>query len=70
MKQLAKSQPRIEKHKYQEKTKTKNESLIQTTLTQYVRPLKNLKKTINGYITRATEKKLQSIYKSGYDSKC
>ena len=60
---------RIAKHEYQEKIKTKNGILIQTALTQYVETQKNLRTTINNYITRATEKKLQSIYKNGYNSK-
>ena len=51
-------------------TKTKkNASLIQTALTQYVETQKNLRTVINDYITRATEKKLQSIYENGYNSK-
>ena len=51
-------------------TKTKkNGSLIQTALTQYVETQKNLRTVINDYITRATEKKLQSIYENGYNSK-
>ena len=49
--------------------KTKNGSLIQTALTQYVETQKNLRTIINNYITRATEKKLQSINKNGYNSK-
>ena len=57
------------KHEYQEKIKTKNANLIHTTLTQYVETQKNLRTTINNYITRATEKKLQAIYKNGYNSK-
>ena len=60
---------RIAKHEYQEKMKTKNRSLIQTALTQYVETQKNLRTIINNYITRATEKKLQSINKNGYNSK-
>ena len=42
------------KHEYQEKTKTKNENLIQTVLTEYIETKKNLRKIINDYITRAT----------------
>ena len=67
--QEAKKLKRIAKHEYQEKIKTKNGILIQTALTQYVETQKNLRTTINNYITRATEKKLQSIYKNGYNSK-
>ena len=46
-----------------------NGNLTQTALTQYVETQKNLRTIINDYITRATEKKLQSIYKNGYNSK-
>ena len=67
--QEAKKLKRIAKHEYQQKIKTKNGILIQTALTQYVETQKNLRTTINNYITRATEKKLQSIYKNGYNSK-
>ena len=67
--QEAKKLKRIAKHEYQEKIKTKNEHLIKTTLTQYLETQKNLKKIITNYITRETEKKLQSIYKNGFNSK-
>ena len=46
-----------------------NGNLTQTALTQYVETQKNLRTIINDYVTRATEKKLQSIYKNGYSSK-
>ena len=36
----------------------KNGILIQTALTQYVETQKNLRTTIDNYITRETEKKL------------
>ena len=67
--QEAKKLKRIAKHEYQEKIKTKNGNLIQAALTQYVETQKNLRTIINGYITTATEKKLQYIYKNGYNSK-
>ena len=67
--QEAKKLKRIAKYEYQEKIKTKNEHLIKTTLTQYLETQKNLKKIITNYITRETEKKLQSIYKNGFNSK-
>ena len=67
--QEAKNLKRIAKHEYQEKIKTKNGNLIQTALTQYVETQKNLRTLINNYITTATEKKLQYIYKNGYNSK-
>ena len=67
--QEVKKLKRIAKHEYQEKMKTKNGNLIQTALTHYVETQKNLRTIINNYITRATEKKLQSIYKNGYNSK-
>ena len=67
--QEAKKLKRIAKHEYQEKIKAKNGILIQTALTQYVQTQKNLRTTINNYIIRATEKKLQSIYKNEYNSK-
>ena len=67
--QEAKKSKQIAKHDYQEKIKTKNGNLIQTALTQYVETQKNLRTIINDYITRVTEKKLQSIYKNGYNSK-
>ena len=67
--QEAKKLKRIAKHEYQEKIKTKNENLIQAALTQYVENQENLRTIINNYITRATEKKLQSIYTNGYISK-
>ena len=67
--QEAKKLKRIANHENQEKIKTKNGILIQATLTQYVETQKNLRTTVNSYITRATEKKLQSINKNGYNSK-
>ena len=57
------------KHEYQEKIKTKNGNLIQTVLTQCEETQKNVRTIINDYITRPTEKKLQAIYKNGYNSK-
>ena len=65
----AKKLKRIAKHECQEKLKTKNEHLIQTTLTQYHKTQKNLKTIINNYITIETLKKLQFIYKNEYSSK-
>ena len=49
--------------------KTKNGNIIQTAWTHYVETQKNLRTVINNYITRKTEKKLQSIYKNGHNSK-
>ena len=56
--QEAKQLKQIAKHEYQEKIKRKNGILIQTALTQYVETQKNLRTTIDNYITRETEKKL------------
>ena len=44
-------------------------NLTQAKLTQYVETQKKLMTINNDYIIRATEMKLQSIYKNGYNSK-
>ena len=64
--QEAKKLKQIGKHEYQEKSR---QHFIQTTLKHYVETQKNLRKIINDYITRVREKKLQSIYRNGYNSK-
>ena len=59
--QEAKKLKPIAKHEYQDKMKTKDGNLIQTALTRNVETQKNLRTIIIHYITRVTEKKLQSI---------